>query len=440
MARKFALKIIDETHPSSDKREFEPNTVGWRPLPLTLMGLRRNEPEGGHYKSVVIGAITDIWRQDGAVFGLGEFIEDDPHSAEYLNLIESGGLQGVSADIVGSDVRVVDYGNGDVRQRYFGGEIAAVTVLPIPAFPDTRIVVTAAAAPTEPPAAWFEKPSDPNIEPYALTVDPDGRVHGFAAKFGTCHIGRPGCRTAPLSNCNYKFFRIGATRTQEGTIVPTGAITLGTGHASISLNARAAAEHYDHTGAAVADVAVYDLPQGIFFTGALRPGVSPERVREFSGSGVSGDWRTIGGNLEMVGLLAVNTPGFPVARSEYALVAAGALFGDDAECDCGGECVDCADVLKETLMTISDNADVRNSAIYTSSTTWGFVPFAPAPSDHTAPNIYTTINKDYSQEIADLTALVTELKEALASVRAELTVFKAQHTVQLGMKTRKNPR
>src|SRR5699024_6608649 len=30
---------------------------------------------------------------------------------------------------------------------------------------------------------------------------------------------------------------------------------------------------------------------------------------------LSGDWRTIGGNLELVAALAVNTPGFPIVAS-----------------------------------------------------------------------------------------------------------------------------
>jgi hypothetical protein len=38
---------------------------------------------------------------------------------------------------------------------------------------------------------------------------------------------------------------------------------------------------------------------------------------------MSGDWRRIGGNLELMAVLAVNLPGFPVLRTK-ALVASGA--------------------------------------------------------------------------------------------------------------------
>jgi hypothetical protein len=60
--------------------------------------------------------------------------------------------------------------------------------------------------------------------------------------------------------------------------------------------------------------------------------VSRERVRELRGAALSGDWRSISGALELLGLLAVNVPGFPVPRAlaasgddgqPLALVAAG---------------------------------------------------------------------------------------------------------------------
>jgi hypothetical protein len=49
-------------------------------------------------------------------------------------------------------------------------------------------------------------------------------------------------------------------------------------------------------------------------------------VRLLRGSTLSGDWRGVDGNLELIALLAVNVPGFPVPRTR-ALVAS----GDDGE-------------------------------------------------------------------------------------------------------------
>ena len=56
---------------------------------------------------------------------------------------------------------------------------------------------------------------------------------------------------------------------------------------------------------------------GIWVTGALRPGVTPQHIRELRGASLSGDWRRIGGSLELVG------PGFPVPRADIELTAAG---------------------------------------------------------------------------------------------------------------------
>lgn len=113
--------------------------------------------------------------------------------------------------------------------------------------------------------------------------------------------------------------------------IPTGPITLGTHHAPLAASAESAKSHYDNSGAAVADVAVGEDAFGIWVSGALRPGISESARAQLRGSSLSGDWRRVGGNLELVALLAVNVPGFPVPRlatSRYnqvqtSLVAAG---------------------------------------------------------------------------------------------------------------------
>ena len=82
---------------------------------------------------------------------------------------------------------------------------------------------------------------------------------------------------------------------------------------------------------AVADVTVGEDEHGIWVAGALRPGTSPEVIRELRGAVLSGDWRDYEGNLELIGLLAVNVPGFPIPKvaarvaggRTLALVAAG---------------------------------------------------------------------------------------------------------------------
>jgi hypothetical protein len=92
----------------------------------------------------------------------------------------------------------------------------------------------------------------------------------------------------------------------------------------MSDNALAAASHYDNTGTVAADVRAGEDEYGIWVAGALRSTLTDEQIREFRAAPLSGDWRRIGGRLELVAALAVNTPGFPVPRTRArVLVASG---------------------------------------------------------------------------------------------------------------------
>lgn len=181
--------------------------------------------------------------------------------------------------------------------------------------------VTAGAEVWRPPAAWF---TDPKLSlPTPITVTDDGRVYGHAAQWGACHIGQDDVCVQPPHEDQHPYYRTGEVVCADGTRVAVGQITVGTGHAPLHLGAVPAAEHYDNTGAAVADVAVGNDANGIWVAGCVRPGADPLKVYELQAAGqVSGDWRRIGGQLRLVGLLAVNVPGFPVPKMR-ARVASG---------------------------------------------------------------------------------------------------------------------
>lgn len=176
--------------------------------------------------------------------------------------------------------------------------------------------ITAAAgivAPVCPPRDWYADPALPGPTP--ITVTDSGRVFGHVATWGTCHIGLTGrCVTPPRSASGYAIFLTGEVLCEDGSRVPVGQLTMDTGHAALDLSARPAAAHYDHTGTAVADVTVGEDEHGIWCAGSLRPDLTPERVRAFMASDVSGDWRTVAGNMELVAVLSVNVPGFPKRR------------------------------------------------------------------------------------------------------------------------------
>ena len=173
-------------------------------------------------------------------------------------------------------------------------------------------------------------------KPTPLTVTEDGRVFGHLAAWGTCHIGvRGACTTPPTSRSKYAYFLTGEVMTDAGS-VSVGQITMGGGHADIRKNMHAALAHYDSTSAVVADITTGEDRHGIWVAGRLRSSVTPEQVHALRAAALSGDWRRVGGSLEMVAALAVNVPGFPIPRpsintsgkDQYALTASAIVFNE----------------------------------------------------------------------------------------------------------------
>ena len=189
-----------------------------------------------------------------------------------------------------------------------------------------------------PSRQWFDDPGLPGVTP--LTVTDEGRVYGHLASWKdpitgeqTCHIGIPGvCVTPPHSEAGYAYFHTGVADTDQGQI-PAGRITLGTGHAGRLARPRPAVEHYDNSGTMVAKVRAGEDAHGIWVAGALRSDATPQQIETLRMTPLSGDWRELGGHIELVAALAVNTGGFPVPRvgvgisngAQVSLVAAGVI-------------------------------------------------------------------------------------------------------------------
>lgn len=361
---------------TGDGREFAPDALTWRDLPIPLRW-NIEDSHGGEPRTVAVnvGRIDTIDRVGNQLQATGVLDLSDPNGQMARDKIEGQFLRGVSIDADSIGDAQIEYvmpeGTGDDDDDLFqmlfgtpdkiifhGGRISAATLCDIPAFAEAYIALTddtgavtaggamdpaewAAAQPqpeavvahgrvAAPPAAWF---TDPGLSlPTPVTVDKSGRVYGHAAQWGTCHIGQTGQCVRPPREDYHDHYLTGELETAEGTTASVGQITLGTGHASLSVGHQAAAEHYDHTGYAVADVVVGNDAHGIWVAGAVRSDADPALVAELRASGqVSGDWRRIGGKLRLVGLLAVNVPGFPVPKmrlltasgNQVALVAAG---------------------------------------------------------------------------------------------------------------------
>jgi len=200
------------------------------------------------------------------------------------------------------------------------------------------LTASALAAPMVPPAAWFE---DPKLSmATAITIEQTGEIFGHLALWNECHMSYTSqCVKAPHSRADYAYMHTGCVLCDNDEVVPTGVITMDTGHAELWQDANSAKAHYDNTGSVVADASFGEDEFGIWFHGSLRPDVDELSVRRLRGAALSGDWRTIGGYLELVAALAVNVPGFPVKRpasrvaggAPVALVAAGRLTQREAK-------------------------------------------------------------------------------------------------------------
>lgn len=201
------------------------------------------------------------------------------------------------------------------------------------------LTIVAAAPPAGVDRTLFDDPKFDRPTAIQASVTDDGvrTVKGHIATWDVCHIGiDKKCVTAPRSNTNYAHFHLGSVLTADGEI-SAGALTLGTGHAGLNASVNETRHHYDHTGTMVASVRAGEDEHGIWVAGVICDGVTDEQVRTLMASGgISGDWRNIGGNLELVAALAVNVPGFPVQRPalaasgerELALVAAGVVINE----------------------------------------------------------------------------------------------------------------
>ena len=335
MARRWSAVLARLGVPTGDGRILAEGGITSRDLPLPL--LWQNQTSDGHDGAIVVGRIESMSFGNGMVTATGSMLDSAPY--EVLEMVDAGVI-GPSVDL--DDIEYV-MGEGD-QIVITQGRVAGATLVAIPAFADVGITMdpmpvepvtvpepdyayslaqfgltaSAALAATEqrPPLQWFADPQLTQLTP--LTVTEDGRVFGHIAGWETCHVGLPGCVTPPASSTGYAYFHVGEQRTEDGAVLPVGTLTVGGGHADAQLGFRAAAEHYDSVGAAVARVVAYDDEHGIAVAGWMLPGADAARKEQFMSSPVSGDWRSIGGSLEMIAVCAVNTPGFPIPRARVA--------------------------------------------------------------------------------------------------------------------------
>lgn len=427
----YGVCVVEDSQ-TGDGRVFAPGSIVWDTVPFPMPAGWQVQDAMGHDGSVICGRIDTMTRMGNLIAYTGTW-DLDGAGWETRRLVEGRFLTGLSVDTDDFDAVVVDQAgnpidpmlttmmgdgedaillvtgarvrswamcrvpafveafvaNGTPPQGWAGERPGAplpvpegtdeVEDVPVEEMPPTEDAVTAAlvAAATRagnPPAALApaEAFADPRLTgPTPVTITDDGRVYGHLATWGTCHIGLEGCVTPPASRSAYAYFLTGEVETTAGWM-PVGQITMGTGHAATSLSGRPAAAHYDNTGYAVADVFCGEDEHGIWVAGMLRGGTEPGQVAALRAAGaLSGDWRKIGGNLELVAALAVNVPGFPVPRMSLAasgaddvrsLVAAGVVPQTDAPVQAGEKLLLTMDQVMAGVYAAIDRRDRRRTA------------------------------------------------------------------------------
>lgn len=288
-----------------------------------------------------------LWdASDGDIRAYGRgFLWHDPAAPEQRNSyrmpiadIVDGRVQVVPAAVI-TTAQIIASGAAGIPVPEADLEVITEVVAALRARLDDPEALTAASFPVAPPDDWFEQQALSG--PTALTVTADGRVSGHGWLWGTCHQGvGDRCVVPPRTAAGYRYFANGSVLTASGKMVKVGKITKGTGHASTRLGWIPAADHYDNTGTVVAVVTVHEDMFGGQFAGAIVAGASEMDVAELRRSPISGDWRRINGNLELVAALAVNTPGFPIVSLNAAgdtdcVMAAGSWAVDDSDPGCG---------------------------------------------------------------------------------------------------------
>lgn len=338
MARRFTAVLARLGTPTGDGRILSPGGLTARDLPLPLSWQR--ESGEGHGGSVVVGRFDTIEFHEDMVTATGALLDEGEYSG-VVELLEN--------QVIGPSVDLDDLSyvvDGDEKIIVTSARIAGATLVAIPAFADVSLTLAPRPAPvmdepemaeayyaltqsdlatfsaldvsreTLPPMEAFTRPAE--VGPVTVSHETWGqRVSGYIATWGSCHIGLPGCTTAPSSRTEYAHFLRKDQATSDGQVVPVGVLSVGGGHADTKLGLVPALSHYDDVATATAKVFAAEDEHGIWVSGWVLPYADPVRVQQLSDLDLSGDWRKTGGNLELIAICAVNTPGFPVLRKVH---------------------------------------------------------------------------------------------------------------------------
>lgn len=349
---------------TGDGRFIRKNALTWDSLPVPLVFDRAEMDHSG----ATIGTINEIERREGGVIWARGALSDssDPETQMLVARAEELFAEGavgvsVSLDDVSEDC------DDEMNCETETGRIRSVAIVDEAAFAEAKMGLVASSTRMRAvKREWFkdpifglgsthhqesngderlvwQEPERDEEEPQwgcPLTITEDGHIFGHAALWYRCHVGYSGsCVRPPKEPASYRGYLTG----ERIPGIPTGPLVMGTRHAPNHLDAAAAAHHYDHTGYAPADITLGPDAYGIWVSGALRLDATEAQIEVLRASALSGDWRPVGSRHRLIGVLAVNGPGFRIAR---ALAASSSLITVGPGCDCCDDQLSLEDVVQ----------------------------------------------------------------------------------------------
>jgi hypothetical protein len=182
--------------------------------------------------------------------------------------------------------------------------------------------------PLYPPLEWFTPP--PTMPKDAgCIVEPDGRIYGYLAHWGSVLMDGTNDRwKAPRSKNGYAFAHTGDTQLDDGTVLKTANLGGDFGHAPTGEGSLSATQDfYENTQTQLARIRYGEDEHGVWFAGSCWPNISEFDIAKLRASARSGHWAAVGdwrdlssgrSGYELVGACLVNVPGLKYARADKA--------------------------------------------------------------------------------------------------------------------------
>ncbi|UJE15664.1 capsid maturation protease [Gordonia phage Ligma] len=383
MFRTFTDSVVAVTgeHTSDGRMLAADIDLRFRSMPLPLMWVKQSSM--GHLDAFTVGVIESARVEDGSVYASGYLL----NSAEADEAAEqvAHGVTGPSVDLSDTEWILTDEDGKEITEEEWwdmpmdakvyqtvtSAELIGTTLVSTPAFGQTTIslnsereqrdvsLVASAAAEFRPRTYAASMFANPRLTgPTPIQMDDSGHIFGHLACFGECHRTiQADCVMVPRSSSEYsQFLTSPPVRLDDGTQVPVGRLTVGTGHCpDPNASGAAAVAHYDNTGTCFALVNVGEDDYGVWVSGVAHPQASAEQIESGLTAPLSGDWRAYRGRLELYAALAVNTPGYAVRGTTdtlgrpLSLVASmGPARDEDAPAALTAQAV--ADIVRQTVL------------------------------------------------------------------------------------------